>query len=168
MKQPTHALICCVQNDDIGIGIEPHVRLFNSKKEAEEYAVSKLIECKRYTLMTGYPGGYVSLGAPHRVCATRTEVLFDFAMNYLDSMGRFEVVPICQDLEEQDATGAETEIADLLDVLEFAEGALLDSFASEDGLDGEAARLIALMCSVLLVKHNRVSAYVEAGKGPKI
>ncbi|KKN79813.1 hypothetical protein LCGC14_0336680 [marine sediment metagenome] len=61
-----------------------------------------------------------------------------------------------------------TDVADLLDALEFAEGALLDSFASEDGLDGEAARRVALMCSDLLTKHGRISAYVETGKGPVV
>jgi hypothetical protein len=54
---------------------------------------------------------------------------------------------------------------ELLDTLEFCEGALLDYVASEDGLEIEAARRILGMCSDQLIKHNRTSIWAEKGKG---
>lgn len=59
------------------------------------------------------------------------------------------------------------DIRELLDVIEFCEGALLDHFASEDGLDVEAARRVAEMCRDVLVKHNRTSVLVESSKQPE-
>jgi len=56
---------------------------------------------------------------------------------------------------------------ELLDVIEFCEGALLDHFASEEGLDVEAAARIAQMCSDVLVRHGRISAIVEVNKQPE-
>ncbi len=90
--------------------------------------------------------------------------------------GGLQLCPLCLDVHKAGLIAraiavwknTETEIVDLLDTLEFAEGALLDAFNSEDGLDGEAAREVAIMCSDLLIKHGRVSVYVEAGKGPEI
>ncbi|KKK94503.1 hypothetical protein LCGC14_2682210 [marine sediment metagenome] len=95
MNSPTHALICCVETDDIGIGSEPHVRQFNSEKEAEKYAVDKLIACGRYAPTED--GRFHSRGVPIRVCDTRFEVLFDYDMNYLGSCERFQVVPILKE-----------------------------------------------------------------------
>ena len=54
--------------------------------------------------------------------------------------------------EDKDKT-----IRDLLDVIEFCEGALVDAFAAEDGLDGSAAEAVAKMASNELVKNGRVS-----------
>jgi len=55
-------------------------------------------------------------------------------------------------------------VSELLDVIEFCEGALMDHFASEDGLDCEAARRIAFMCSDVIVKNGRTSVIVENSK----
>lgn len=56
---------------------------------------------------------------------------------------------------------------ELLDVIEFCEGALLDHFAREDGLDVETARRVAEMCRDVLLKHNRISVMVESSKQPE-
>jgi hypothetical protein len=53
---------------------------------------------------------------------------------------------------------------ELLDCLEFCEGALSDVFSSEEGADIEACRRIAFTVSDLLVKHGRTSVIVEARK----
>jgi hypothetical protein len=47
---------------------------------------------------------------------------------------------------------------DVLEALQFAEGALLDAVACEDGLDGETGLRIAKMASEQLLKHGRPSA----------
>lgn len=59
------------------------------------------------------------------------------------------------------------EIDELLDVIEFSEGAMMDYVASEEGLDVETARRIAFMCSDVLVKHGRTSVIVESNKQPE-
>ena len=55
-------------------------------------------------------------------------------------------------------------IRDLLDVIEFCEGALIDSYAAEDGLDGAAAEAVARMASYELVKHGRHSIMADIEK----
>lgn len=56
---------------------------------------------------------------------------------------------------------------ELLDALEFCEGALSDHCYGEDGLDVETSTRIVLMCSDLLVKHRRTSVIVESRKQPE-
>lgn len=56
------------------------------------------------------------------------------------------------------------QVSELLDVIEFCEGALLDAVASEAGLDGQAGLGIAKMASDVLVKHKRTSVFVEMAK----
>lgn len=55
-------------------------------------------------------------------------------------------------------------IDEILDVLEFCEGALVDFCANEEGLDPEAARRVAWMASEVLVKNGRQSNLLEASK----
>lgn len=52
------------------------------------------------------------------------------------------------------------------DVLEFCEGALVDHFASEDGLDPEAARRIAWMVSDVIRMIGRQSTLYAASQRP--
>jgi len=65
---------------------------------------------------------------------------------------------------------------ELLDVIEFCEGALMDHFASsigvdtschKEGLEFKTALRIAHMCSDVLVKHGRTSVIVESRKTPE-
>ena len=59
------------------------------------------------------------------------------------------------------------QISELLDALEFCEGALSDVFASAEGADVEACRRIAFTVSDLLVRHGRTSVIAEARKQPE-
>jgi len=54
-----------------------------------------------------------------------------------------------------------------LDAVEFAEGALLDHYGSEEGLDVITAGELAMMCSAILVKCGRTSVIVEREKQPE-
>ena len=56
---------------------------------------------------------------------------------------------------------------ELLDVLEFAEGALSNLLFSEDP-DYEAGRRVAFMVSEMVEKHGRTSVIVEARKQPEL
>jgi hypothetical protein len=56
------------------------------------------------------------------------------------------------------------EIKEALDALEVCEGALIDYFAAEDGLDIETARAVARMASDALIAAGRVSQMVEMAK----
>jgi hypothetical protein len=54
----------------------------------------------------------------------------------------------------------------LLDVVEFAEGALIDHVAREEGCDVRDAWRVLKMCSDAIVKHGRTSVLVESRKQP--
>ena len=62
-------------------------------------------------------------------------------------------------------TEEETQLlCEAADALEFCEGAIVDHFASADGLDYEAAQRIAWMVSDVLVKLGRQSNLREASR----
>ena len=60
------------------------------------------------------------------------------------------------------------EISDLLDFIEFCEGALVDQYAAEGGLDPATAKAIARMASAELVKHGRHSIMVDIENREKL
>ena len=55
-------------------------------------------------------------------------------------------------------------LSDLLDLLEFAEGALIDSISCEDGLDGNTGLRVLKMISDELIKHGRLSSFTQIPK----
>ena len=59
-----------------------------------------------------------------------------------------------------------TQMAKLLDALEFAESALVDHITGEDGLDLNRANHIASVCGALLLEHGRISKVEEYSKRP--
>jgi len=53
---------------------------------------------------------------------------------------------------------------ELLDILEFAEGTIMDAILSEDGLDGDAGMRVLKMISDSLVKYGRISSFTQIPK----
>jgi len=57
--------------------------------------------------------------------------------------------------------GYPSDVSELLDLLEIAEGALIDSISCEDGLDGDTGLRVLKMISGALVTHGRLSLFVQ-------
>lgn len=152
MTDQKHALVIRVDSFNLGVD-SPQVVIFGSEAAAEDFAVDILLKAGLYERQKDET--YRDADPLGQSYQTKADVIADFDLQHLQNCETFLVMP---------ATKASPDIDKLLDALEFAEGALLDAFNSEDGLDGQDARQLALLCSELLVKHDRVSAYVEAGK----